>query len=145
MEIDTGTKMIHIGKNTHSFILSKSIVSGRSYNTFRSIVNISKNAINSSSKTNCDTYIIGSNKKNKSIMLPKFIMSNNTSLIDHEAKNSFLSQEKEFFCKSRSFDTQKILHLLIYQKLQTILDKLPDEFAMEAKMLIKLYLKKSLG
>ena len=108
------------------------------------MVKISGSAEYSKTFSNCDSYILG-NSKNNAIMLPKFQVNNNTSTVEHEAKNSFLTEEKTFFLKTRNFDCQKILNFLIYKKLETVLDDLPNEFIMEARMLIKLYLNKSLG
>lgn len=133
-QADTGTKMIHIGKNTKSFILSKSIVAGNSNNIYRSIVNITNNAINSTNYTQCDTLII--NKTAKSYTFPHIKINNNSSDVAHEAYINKIRKDQLLFCLQRGLSKEKSIYLLINGLCKDIFIKMPNEFYIEAEILL---------
>ena len=134
---DTGAKMIHLGKNTKSNILNKSIAINGGNSTYRGLVRIGENASNSTSLVKCDTIIL--DEKSKSDTFPTNIVSNKTSQIEHEATVSKISEEKLFYLMSRGIDEEKAKELIIMGFVDKFREELPMEYAVELNHLLKLY------
>ena len=132
---DTGARMIHIGKNTQSTIISKSIASTGGNATYRGKVEIKPNALNSSSMIKCDTLILDDISKSDTI--PVNICSNDSSNIEHEATVSKISDEKLFYMKSRGIDEEKATELIILGFIEKFREELPMEYAVELNQLLK--------
>lgn len=135
--------MIHIGKNTKSSILSKSICLNSSKNTYRSLVSIKKKAIKSYNYSQCDSILI--NNKASSFTYPTIKINNNKSITEHEAKISQIEKKKIFYCKLRGISKEKSIFLIINGFIKDIFIKLPLEFSIEIKKLIEIILKNSIG
>lgn len=133
---DTGTKMIHLGKNTSSTILSKGISLGHSKNGYRGMVKIAKGALDSKNYTKCDNLIIGDTAY--SLALPEITNSNMSSQVEHEASVSSISDEQLFFLQSRGLTEEQATGLIVNGFCGDIIKHLPAEFAMEAKELINI-------
>jgi len=142
-QADTGTKMIHIGSNTKSKILSKSISSGFSTNTYRGLIKISPKAKLAYNFSQCDSFLIDSNSRVNTY--PYIEMHNSSSKIEYEAKISKLTEDQLFYLQQRGFTFEKALELLINGFCKDILTKLPLEFAIEADRLLTLKLEKSIS
>ncbi len=136
---DTGTKVIHIGKNTKSTIFSKSIAIDNSINTYRSLVKIDKNAHKAKNFTQCDSLIIG--KKSSTHTFPKIHTKNKNICIEHEASSSYIKDEQIFYLLQRGINYQKALSLIINGFCQNIIEMLPIEFAIEAKEILSMNFK----
>src|SRR5574344_103866 len=134
---DTGAKMIHLAPYTESSIISKSIAAHGGNATYRGTVNISKEAINSKAYVKCDTIIL--DKESKSDTIPKNIVSNNTSFLEHEATVSKISKEKLFYLMSRGINEDKAKELLIMGFIDKFREELPMEYAIELNALLKNY------
>ena len=134
---DAGAKMIHIGKNTKSNIISKSIAAKGGNATYRGTVKIAKSALKSKSIVKCDTIII--DEKSKSDTIPKNIVSNETSSINHEATVSKISQDQLFYLMSRGLNEEKAKELIIMGFLDRFKEELPMEYAVELNALLKNY------
>ena len=134
---DTGAKMIHLAPYTKSNIISKSIASGGGNATYRGLVKITKDAINSTSTIKCDTLIM--DDKSKSDTLPTNIVENNTSNLNHEATTSKISQEKLFYLMSRGIDEERAKELVIMGFIDRFREELPMEYAVELNQLLKNY------
>ena len=134
---DAGAKMIHLAPNTTSNIISKSIASNGGEATYRGTVNISKNAINSKSIVKCDTIIL--DDRSKSDTIPKNILGNDSSFLEHEATVSKISQEKLFYLMSRGLTEDKAKELLIMGFIDKFREELPMEYAVELNALLKNY------
>ena len=134
-EQDTGARMIHLGKNTTSTIISKSIASTGGNATYRGKVEIKPNALNSSSMIKCDTLIL--DNKSKSDTIPVNICNNDSSNIEHEATVSKISDEKLFYMKSRGIDEEKATELIILGFIEKFREELPMEYAVELNQLLK--------
>ena len=132
---DTGARMIHLGKNTSSTIISKSIASTGGNATYRGKVEIKPNALNSSSMIKCDTLIL--DNESKSDTVPVNICSNDSSNIEHEATVSKISDEKLFYMKSRGIDEEKATELIILGFIEKFREELPMEYAVELNQLLK--------
>ena len=133
---DAGAKMIHIGKNTKSKIVSKGISKNNGYNTYRGCVKISQSAINSKSYVQCDTLLL--NDDSKSDAFPTEILQNNSSVISHEATISKISNEQMFYLMSKGIDKQKAETLIIIGFINDFSEELPMEYAVELNQLLKL-------
>lgn len=134
---DTGAKMIHLGKNTKSNILNKSIAINGGNATYRGLVRIGKEAFNSSSLIKCDTIIL--DEVSKSDTFPTNIVSNNSSQIEHEATVSKISEEKLFYLMSRGISEEKAKELIVMGFVDKFREELPMEYAVELNHLLKLY------
>ena len=134
-EQDTGARMIHIGKNTKSTIISKSIARNGGNATYRGKVDIKKSATNSSSMVKCDTLILDDISKSDTI--PVNICENNSSNIEHEATVSKISDEKLFYMMSRGLDEEKATELIILGFIEKFREELPMEYAVELNQLLK--------
>lgn len=142
-QADTGTKMIHIGKNTRSKITSKSIASGYSNNTFRSLVKVMKNADYARNHTQCESLLIGD--KCHTHTFPNIIIENYTSVCEHEATATKINEDLLFYCNQRGLDTETAINLIISGYVRDVLINLPLEFAVEAQKLLELKLTGSIG
>ena len=142
-QADTGTKMIHIGKNTKSNIVSKGISAGHGKNTYRGLVEIGSDAENSRNHTNCDSLLIGSNCS--AITVPCIKNKNSSSRIEHEARISKIDGEVLFYCQQRGINAEKAISLIVNGMCQDVFSKLPLEFAAEAQKLLEISLEGSVG
>ncbi len=134
---DTGTKMIHIGKNTKSFILAKSIATNKSRNTHRSLVKINKHSQKSKNFTKCESLIIGN--KCSVFTLPYIKSYNKTSCIEHEASSSYIKKEQIFFLLQRGIKKNNALSMIMNGFCQNIMNKFPIEFYIEIKKIFKIF------
>ncbi len=142
-QADTGTKMIHLGKNTKSRIISKGISAGKSSNTYRGLVSFHKKAKNAKNFTQCDSLLVGSECKANTIPLTE--NSSNSSSIEHEATTSKISDEQLFYCMQRGLDEEEAQSLIVNGFCKEVLQKLPMEFAVEAQKLVSISLEGSVG
>jgi len=137
-QADTGTKMIHLGKNTHSTIIAKSIAAGNSSSTYRGLVKMAKTATAGNNFSRCDNLIIGS--KSKTYTIPVMESANSSAKIGHEATTSKISDEQLFFCRQRGLSEEEAISLIVNGFCKEVMQKLPMEFAMEATKLIQVSL-----
>ena len=142
-QADTGSKMIHIGENTKSRIISKGISTGQSRNTYRGLVKIISKSNNARNHTQCDSLLIG-NLSNANTF-PLITVGNSTAKTEHEASTSKIGEEQLFYLSQRGVSTEKAIELMISGFCKDILNKLPLEFAMEADQLLSLKLEGSIG
>jgi Fe-S cluster assembly protein SufB len=142
-QADTGTKIFHIGENTTSTILAKGVSSGTSLNTYRGLVNIHTNAKNSKNNSQCDSILLSNNCK--SFTLPTIKVCNNTSTADHEATTSKINEEMLIYCRQRGIEENKAVALIINGFCKKVLNKLPLEFAIEAKKLLDIKIEGAIG
>ncbi|MCV2528459.1 MAG: Fe-S cluster assembly protein SufB [Candidatus Lightella neohaematopini] len=140
---DTGTKMIHLGNNTNSTIISKSIASGYSKNTYRGLVKVNSNANNSRNYTQCHSIMIGN--KCSTYTFPDIQINNNTSQVEHEALTSSIGENQLFYLNQRGINNENAISMIISGFCQDIFTKLPLEFAIEAKKLLSINLDEGLG
>lgn len=142
-QADTGTKMIHLGKNTKSTIVSKGISAGRSDNTYRGLVKVAPSAINARNYTQCDSMLIGS--KCSANTTPYIEVGNNTANIEHEASTSKISEDQLFYLNQRGISTEDAISTIISGFCKDVFKELPGEFAAEANQLMALKLENSVG
>ena len=142
-QADTGTKMIHIGKNTKSTIISKGISVGHSKNTYRGLVKIMKNASNSTNFTQCDSLMLGSNCSAHTV--PYIENKNDTSNCSHEATTSKLDEEQLFYVMQRGLKEEDAKNLIVMGFCKQVFQKLPMEFAVEANKLLEVSMEGSVG
>jgi Fe-S cluster assembly protein SufB len=142
-QADTGTKMIHIGKNTRSTIVSKGISLGHSNNSYRGLVKINGKASNARNYSQCDSLLIGS--KCGAHTFPYIESENPTAVIEHEATTSKVSEDQIFYCNQRGLDTETAVSLIVNGFAKEVLNKLPMEFAVEAQKLLALTMEGSVG
>lgn len=142
-QADTGTKMIHIGKNTRSTIISKGISAGFSNNSYRGLVQIRKGATNSRNFSQCDSLLMGD--KCGAHTFPYIEIKDKTAIVEHEATTSKIGEDQIFYCKSRGIDTEKAIGLIVNGYCKEVLNKLPMEFAVEAQKLLAVSLEGSVG
>jgi Fe-S cluster assembly protein SufB len=142
-QADTGTKMIHLGKNTKSKIISKGISAGHSTNTYRGLVSFHPKAENATNFTQCDSLLVGDNCKANTI--PYTENSSNSSSINHEATTSKISEEQLFYCLQRGLNEEEAQSLIVNGFCKEVLQKLPMEFAVEAQKLVSISLEGSIG
>jgi Fe-S cluster assembly protein SufB len=142
-QADTGTKMIHIGKNTRSTIISKGISAGKSNNSYRGLVKILPAAANSRNFSQCDSLLLGD--RCGAHTFPYIQARNETSIVEHEATTSKISEDQLFYCKQRGIDTEKAIGLIVNGYAKEVLNKLPMEFAVEAQKLLAITLEGSVG
>ena len=139
---DTGTKMLHVGKNTKSTIVSKGISFGDSSNTYRGQVRIGKTAHNSRNYTQCDSLMLDNSK---ALTLPVVSQYNNSSIVEHEASAGKLSEEALFYLQSRGLDEENAVNLVVNGFCKDVFQKLPLEFAAEANQLLNVTLEGAVG
>ncbi len=142
-EADTGSKMIHLGKNTKSTIISKGISAGHSHNSYRGLVKVSKNAINARNFTQCDSLLMGD--KCGAHTWPYIDVNNKSSIVEHEATTSKISDDQLFYCQQRCIDAETSISLIVNGYAKEVLNKLPMEFAVEAHKLLAISLEGSVG
>ena len=142
-EADTGTKMIHIGKNTRSTIVSKGISAGHSQNSYRGLVKMSAKAENSRNYSSCDSLLLSSTSGAHTF--PYVDVNNNTSIVEHEATTSKISEEQLFYCNQRGNPPEDAVGLIVNGYAKEVLNKLPMEFAVEAQKLLSVSLEGSVG
>jgi Fe-S cluster assembly protein SufB len=142
-QADTGTKMIHLGKNTKSKIISKAISAGHADNTYRGLVRISSKANNSRNYTQCDSLLMGN--KCGAHTIPYIENKNSSSNIEHEATTSKISEEQLFYCNQRGLNQEEAVGLIINGFCKEVLQQLPMEFAVEAQKLVGISLEGSVG
>ena len=140
---DTGTKMIHLGKNTKSKIISKGISGGHGDNTYRGLVRISSKAHNSRNYTQCDSLLMGN--KCGAHTVPYIENKNSSSNIEHEATTSKISEEQLFYCNQRGLNQEEAIGLIVNGFCKEVLQQLPMEFAVEAQKLVGISLEGSVG
>ncbi|MGX7590469.1 Fe-S cluster assembly protein SufB [Candidatus Karelsulcia muelleri] len=140
---DTGTKMIHIGANSKSIIISKAISTGNSKNSYRGLVNILKSAWNSRNYTQCDSLLFGHQSQTSTI--PDIQVENYSSKVEHEAIISLIERSKIFYCNQRGIRNEKALQLIVNGYSREIINKLPLEFALEARKLLDFTIENSIG
>jgi len=140
---DTGTKMIHLGKNTKSKIISKAISAGHADNTYRGLVRISSKAKNSRNYTQCDSLLMGN--KCGAHTIPYIENRNSSSNVEHEATTSKISEEQLFYCNQRGLNQEEAVGLIVNGFCKEVLQQLPMEFAVEAQKLVGISLEGSVG
>jgi Fe-S cluster assembly protein SufB len=143
MQADTGTKMIHIGKNTRSTIVSKGISAEESHNTYRGLVKILPNAEGARNYTQCDSMLVGDTCSANTF--PYIEVENNSSQLEHEASTSKINEEQLFYFRSRGIAFEDAVNLIVNGFCKKVLDELPFEFAQEAKNLLSMKLENSVG
>lgn len=142
-QADTGTKMIHIGKNTRSTIISKGISAGKSQNSYRGLVKVLSGADNARNFSQCDSLLMGNNCGAHTF--PYIEIKNKTAQLEHEATTSKIGEDQIFYCNQRGIDTETAIALIVNGFSREVLDKLPMEFAIEAKKLLEISLEGSVG
>lgn len=142
-QADTGTKMIHIGKNTKSTIISKGISAGHSQNSYRGLVKILPGADNARNFSECDSLLMGN--KCGAHTFPYIEAKNKSAQVEHEATTSKIGEDQIFYCNQRGIDTEKAIALIVNGFSKEVLNKLPMEFAVEAQKLLEISLEGSVG
>lgn len=142
-QADTGTKMIHLGKNTRSLIISKGISAGYSQNSYRGLVKVNKKAINARNFSQCDSLLMGD--KCGAHTWPYIECNNKSSILEHEATTSKISDDQLFYCQQRGIDQEAAISLIVNGYAKEVLNKLPMEFAVEAQKLLSISLEGSVG
>lgn len=142
-QADTGTKMIHIGKNTSSHILSKGISAGVSNNSYRGLVRVGANAENARNFSQCDSLLLGD--KCGAHTFPYMEVNNESAIVEHEATTSKISEDQIFYCNQRGISTEDAVGLIVNGYAKEVVDQLPMEFAVEAQKLLQITLEGSVG
>ena len=142
-EADTGTKMIHMGKNTKSTIISKGISAGHSQNSYRGLVRATANADNARNYSSCDSLLLGS--ECGAHTFPYMDIHNDTAVVEHEATTSKISEDQLFYCNQRGMPTEQAVGLIVNGYAKEVLNKLPMEFAVEAQKLLSVSLEGTVG
>ena len=142
-QADTGTKMIHLGKNTRSTIISKGISAGKGQNSYRGLVQVGKNATNARNFTQCDSLLIGS--RCGAHTFPYIEVKNPSAKVEHEATTSKIGEDQIFYCNARGIETQDAVNMIVNGFCKEVFKKLPMEFAVEAQKLLAVSLEGSVG
>lgn len=142
-QADTGTKMIHLGKNTRSTIISKGISAGKSQNSYRGLVQVNSRADNARNFSQCDSLLMGN--ECGAHTFPYIETKNKSAQIEHEATTSKIGEDQIFYCNQRGIDTEKAIALIVNGFSKEVLNKLPMEFAVEAQKLLEISLEGSVG
>ena len=142
-QADTGTKMIHLGRDTRSTIISKGISAGKSQNSYRGLVRVAQNADNARNYSQCDSLLIGDSCGAHTF--PYSDINNPTAVVEHEASTSKISEEQLFYCNQRGISTEEAVGLIVNGYAREVLNKLPMEFAVEAQKLLQISLEGSVG
>jgi len=142
-QADTGTKMIHIGKNTKSTIVSKGISAGKSNNSYRGLVKVGKNADNARNYSQCDSMLMGD--QCGAHTYPYLEVDNPTAIVEHEATTSKIGEDQIFYCNQRGISTEDAVGLIVNGYAKEVLNQLPMEFAVEAQKLLQISLEGSVG
>lgn len=142
-QADTGTKMVHLGKNTRSTIISKGISAGKSQNSYRGLVQVGARAKNARNFSQCDSLLMGNDCGAHTF--PYIEAKSNSAQIEHEATTSKIGEDQIFYCNQRGIDTEKAIALIVNGFSKEVLNKLPMEFAVEAQKLLEISLEGSVG
>ena len=142
-QADTGTKMIHLGKNTRSRIISKGISAGKAQNTYRGLVSVHPRANNARNYTQCDSLLIGG--KCGAHTVPYIESRNPTAKVEHEATTSKIAEDQLFYCLQRGMTQEEAVALIVNGFCKEVLQQLPMEFAVEAQKLVGISLEGSVG
>jgi Fe-S cluster assembly protein SufB len=142
-QADTGTKMIHIGKNTKSTIVSKGISAGHGQNSYRGLVKVLKNATGARNFSQCDSLLLGN--QCGAHTFPYIEVDNQTAIVEHEATTSKIGEDQIFYCNQRGISTQDAVGLIVNGYAREVINKLPMEFAVEAQKLLQISLEGSVG
>lgn len=142
-QADTGTKMIHLGRNTKSTIISKGISAGKSNNSYRGLVRIAKGATNARNFSQCDSMLMGD--QCGAHTFPYIEINDKSGIVEHEATTSKIGEDQIFYCNQRGIDTEKAVGLIVNGFCKEVLNKLPMEFAVEAQKLLSVSLEGSVG
>jgi Fe-S cluster assembly protein SufB len=142
-QADTGTKMIHLGRNTRSTIISKGISAGKSNNSYRGLVRIAKGASNARNFSQCDSLLMGD--KCGAHTFPYIEIHDKSAVVEHEATTSKIGEDQIFYCNQRGIDTEKAIGLIVNGYCREVLNQLPMEFAVEAQKLLSVSLEGSVG
>lgn len=142
-QADTGTKMIHLGKNTKSRIVSKGISAGKSQNSYRGLVRASKNALNARNYSQCDSLLLGD--QCGAHTFPYIESKNKTAIIEHEATTSKIGEDQLFYCQQRGIDPEAAVAMIVTGFAKEVMNQLPMEFAVEAQKLLAISLEGSVG
>jgi Fe-S cluster assembly protein SufB len=142
-QADTGTKMIHLGKDTKSTIISKGISAGRSNNSYRGLVRMNPGAHNARNFTQCDSLLIGN--KCGAHTFPYVESRNRSAIVEHEATTSKVSDDQMFLCQQRGLDPEKAVSMIVNGFCKEVFKELPMEFAVEAGKLLEISLEGSVG
>ena len=142
-QADTGTKMIHLGKNTRSLIVSKGVSAGKSQNSYRGLVKVSKKADNARNFSQCDSLLLGD--KCGAHTFPYLEIANNTAKVEHEATTSKIGEDQIFYCNQRGLSTEDAVGLIVNGYVKEVINQLPMEFAVEAQKLLQISLEGSVG
>ena len=142
-QADTGTKMIHIGRNTKSTIISKGISAGRSQNSYRGLVRVARSADGARNYSSCDSLLLGN--ECGAHTFPYLDVRNSTAVVEHEATTSKISEEQLFYCNQRGIPTEEAVGLIVNGYAKEVINKLPMEFAVEAQKLLSVSLEGTVG
>jgi Fe-S cluster assembly protein SufB len=142
-QADTGTKMIHLGKNTRSTIVSKGISAGRGQNTYRGAVKIGKNAQNARNYSQCDSLLIGD--RCGAHTFPYLEIKNTSASVEHEASTSKIGEDQIFYCEQRGISKEDAINMIVSGFCKEVFRELPMEFAVEAQKLLGISLEGSVG
>ncbi len=142
-QADTGTKMIHIGKNTRSLIVSKGVSAGKSQNSYRGLVRVNKKAENARNFSQCDSLLMGD--QCGAHTFPYLEVNNNSAVVEHEATTSKIGEDQIFYCNSRGISTEDAIGLIVNGYVKEVINQLPMEFAVEAQKLLQISLEGSVG
>ena len=142
-QADTGTKMIHIGRNTKSTIISKGISAGQGQNSYRGQVKILPKAHGARNYTQCDSMLVGN--KCGAHTFPYIEVANNTATLEHEASTSKIGEDQIFYCKQRGLSAEQAISLIVSGFCREVFKELPMEFALEAQQLLGITLEGSVG
>ena len=142
-QADTGTKMIHLGRNTKSTIVSKGISAGKSQNSYRGLVKVSPKADGARNYSQCDSLLLGD--KCGAHTFPYMEIANETAIVEHEATTSKISEDQIFYCNQRGISTEDAVGLIVNGYVKEVVNKLPMEFAVEAQKLLQISLEGSVG
>ena len=142
-QADTGTKMIHLGNNTKSTIISKGISAGKAHNSYRGLVRISPKAENARNFSQCDSMLIGD--KCGAHTFPYIDVNNPSAQVEHEATTTKIGEDQIFYCNQRGLDTEEAISLIVNGFCKEVFRELPMEFAVEAQKLLGISLEGSVG
>ena len=142
-QADTGTKMIHVGSNTRSTIVSKGISAGHSQNSYRGLVKVAPKAEGCRNYTQCDSLLLSSTCGAHTF--PYIDVANESAVVEHEATTSKISEDQLFYCNQRGIPTEEAVGLIVNGYAREVMNKLPMEFAVEAQKLLQISLEGSVG
>ncbi len=142
-QADTGTKMIHMGKNTKSTVVSKGITAGHGQNSYRGLVRVLKNATNARNFSQCDSLLLGN--RCGAHTFPYLEVDNQSAIVEHEATTSKIGEDQIFYCNQRGISTEDAVALIVNGYAREVINKLPMEFAVEAQKLLQISLEGSVG